>query len=307
MSPIHVGTGGWFGFNLPRYRGLKGYSRFFDFVEVNVTFYKYPDRRLVQTWRKAVPDSFIFAVKGHRDITHRYKLAPKEPVINSLTRNIETCSVLRAEFLVLETPREVRITDEVIENFGNLLSVVGNGVRIVWEPRARPLPRKALRFMEEYDIVHCIDLSREKPSVRADVSYSRLFGKGEYNQYQFTDEELLQIFDKSSKQGSKKTVLSFHGVKMYQDAARTRGYLKTGKFPPATRTVGLESLREVLDEDAQFPSTSSKLIQHQGWKVIDITPSERVHASQVLDLLDGKKVYRSTDEVVSELKFKIAQ
>ena len=51
--------------------------------------------------------------------------------------------------------------------------------------------------MEDFDIIQSIDLSLAKPSLRFDVAYSRLFGKGKHNIYQFSDDELLEIREKS--------------------------------------------------------------------------------------------------------------
>ena len=47
--------------------------------------------------------------------------------------------------------------------------------------------------MQDLNIVHSVDLSKENPSYASDVMYSRLFGKGQKNLYQFTDEELVDI------------------------------------------------------------------------------------------------------------------
>ncbi len=65
---------------------------------------------------------------------------------------------------------------------------------------------------------------------------------------------------------------------MYKDAARLKTYKETGKFPMVTKSTGLHSLEEVLSEDARLPSTKAELIRHQGWKLIDLTKTERVHA-----------------------------
>ena len=42
-------------------------------------------------------------------------------------------------------------------------------------------------------MIECVDLSVKSSSVEFDVVYSRLFGKGKHNIYQFSDDELLTI------------------------------------------------------------------------------------------------------------------
>jgi len=87
---------------------------------------------------------------------------------------------------------------------------------------------------------------------------------------------------------------------MYKDAARLKTYKLSGRFPMATGSTGTGSLREVLGEDAKFPATKQKLIEDQGWKIIDLTPERRVHASELLQAIP-EKIYNSIDEVIQEL------
>jgi hypothetical protein len=154
--------------------------------------------------------------------------------------------------------------------------------------------------MQDLNMIHCVDLSKNEPAYSTDILYTRLFGKGTHNIYQFDDKELKQIHEKTRQGKEKKVVLSFHGLKMYLDAARFKTYNESLKLPPVTKSVGLSSLREVLSEDARFPMTKEQLIKHQGWKVIDLTPSERVHSSEILGQLN-EKTYRSVDEVLATL------
>ncbi|MBV9866276.1 MAG: DUF72 domain-containing protein [Abitibacteriaceae bacterium] len=49
---------------------LASYARHFDTVEIDSTWYSIPARRVVESWRKRVPDGFRFALKVPRTITH---------------------------------------------------------------------------------------------------------------------------------------------------------------------------------------------------------------------------------------------
>jgi uncharacterized protein YecE (DUF72 family) len=53
---------------------LDFYSRHFDTVEVNATFYRLPRREVVANWVKGSPDGFLFSVKMSRYITHIKRL-----------------------------------------------------------------------------------------------------------------------------------------------------------------------------------------------------------------------------------------
>lgn len=87
---IRIGTSGW---NYGHWRGsffpqglkqsewLKFYAGNFDTVEINATFYRLPKPEYVANWAGAVPEGFLFAVKGSRFLTHIKRLGETgEPV-----------------------------------------------------------------------------------------------------------------------------------------------------------------------------------------------------------------------------------
>jgi len=294
-----VGTGGWAYLNVPN--KLRSYSQIFNFTEVNYTFYEYPDARRVETWRRTVPKDFVFSVRCHQDLTHRIGLSPVEEAYRVFNQMVGYCRILDAPFLVLETPSS-RIFDESgIKSAREFFAAADCGeVRLAWEVRS-PVTSKVTGLMQEFNIVHCVDLSREEPSFKSDVVYSRLFGKGKHNIYQFTDEELVEIDERVTKSSPRIAAISYHGVRMNTDAIRFKQYKSTGVFPPVTSFTGTDSARQVMSEDAQFPSSKAELIEDQGWKVIDLAPSKRVHLADLLSKIPDKKYY-DLDEVVSVLE-----
>lgn len=290
---LYIGAGGWAYFQA----GLAAYSKAFDYVEVNSTFYEIPPLPLVRSWRKRVPESFVFSVRCHRDLTHRYLLSPRQESFDILSRSLKVCDILKSEILHIQTPVSFN-PDEKLKDISDLFSSFDFGnVRPVWEVRGR-MSDRTVELMHDHGIVHCTDISREVPAVESDILYTRLFGHGTHNLYQFDDAELLQI-DARIKE-KKKAYITFHGARMYKDAARLKIYKKTGKFPNVTKSTGLSSLQTVLEEDAKFPATKTELIEQQGWKVFDLTGDEHVHASVLLERLpDGR--YAGVEEVVMAL------
>jgi len=284
---------------------LVAYSKAFDFVEVNSTFYEIPSLKLAESWRRLVPPNFEFAVRCNKALTHKYKFQPILEAFEVLKRMTTICSALKTEILHLQTPPTFQATKTNVDLVRNFFSTANmKDIRVALEIRGgkQPFNPYLAKTMQDYNMIHCVDLSKdEKPAYESDILYSRLFGKGPHNIYQPTDEELKKI-DKKASEGDHKTVaMSFHFVRMYKDAARLRIYKQTGKFPMVTKSTGLNSLREVLQEDAKFPTNKAKLIRHQGWKLIDLTEDKRVHASRMLKKLP-EKTYNSTNEVVQTLE-----
>jgi len=299
-----IGAGGWAYFQVLGVHPLVAYSKAFDFVEVNSTFYEIPNLKLVESWRKLVPPNFEFAVRCNRAITHKYKFQPRPEAFEVLEKMIAICRTLKAEILHLQTPtsQPIETKAELMRNFFSSANL--KDIRVALEIRGSKerLNPRLVKTMQEYNMIHCVDLSKgEDPAYKSDILYSRLFGKGPQNIFQPTDEELRIIDRKASKNECKTVAVSFHFVKMYKDAARFKIYKQSGKFPKVTESTGPSSLTEILREDAVFPTGKRELVRHQGWKLIDLTEEERVHASCVLEKLP-EKMYNSIREVVQTLE-----
>jgi len=298
-----IGAGGWSYFKVPGVHPLVAYSKAFNFVEVNSTFYQIPSLKDVEAWRRLVPRDFQFTVRAHRSLTHKLELTREAFEMFETMKRI--CNVLNADILHFLIPpylSQSQTLDGKLRSF--LGSIDLGGLRLALEVRRKPgidLSTELVKTMQDHNIVHCVDLSKgEVPAYESDVLYSRLFGKGYHNDYQPTDEELVQIDKNALSKAFQKIVMSFHFVRMYKDAARLKIYTQTGKFPKVTRSAGLSSLNEVLKEDMSFPISKEELVLSQGWKLFDLTEDKRVHSREYLQKLPDR-TYNSVGDVVDTL------
>jgi uncharacterized protein YecE (DUF72 family) len=301
MSRVYIGAVGWAYFQVPGMDSLTAYAKAFDFVEVNSTFYMNPSIEMVRSWRRRVPEDFMFSVRCHKDLTHRYLLSPCKESYEILARSLRICRVLRAEILHIQTPPSFN-PDETIKDIRDLFSSIDlDSIKLAWEIRGC-LGKVTIALMHDIGIIHCTDISKEMPSTSSDILYTRLFGHGKHNLYQFDDAELLDIDENIRDKNLEKAYLTFHGARMFADASRLKIYKKSGTFPKVTKAIGLASLRSVLEEDAKFPATKGELMEKQGWKVFNLTEQEHVHASVLLGKLPDR-IFGSVEEVVGDLKF----
>ncbi len=95
MSMLYIGAGGWACFVVPEMDSLTAYSKAFDFVEVNSTFYTTPSIETVRSWRRRVPEDFMFSVRCHKDLTHKYLLSPRRESYEILSQSLRICFELR--------------------------------------------------------------------------------------------------------------------------------------------------------------------------------------------------------------------
>ena len=87
---IHVGIGGWtfapwrgtfYPPGLPHAQELAYAATRLTAIEINGTFYRTQSAASFASWARAVPDGFVFALKGPRAATNRTALAESEPSV----------------------------------------------------------------------------------------------------------------------------------------------------------------------------------------------------------------------------------
>ena len=304
-APNHdtlVGTGGWAYFQVSDQDSLRAYSSVFNFVEVNSTYYEYPDLRTVSRWRSRVPKGFEFAVRSHQDLVKTIRTGQELMLTRVLEKMTDICKGLDANILSILLPDKSGLTSKnLTKGLASIASrVTANNMQAAVEIRGR-VEKEVLETMAEKDIVHSVDLSKEEPAYDSRILYSRLFGKGSSNVYQFDDEEIKAIADRARSPKFEKSILAFHGVRMYGDAARLKAFLQTGKFLKVTGQTGLDSLGEVLKEDSRFPASRDDLVGSQGWKLFDLTIDKRMRVANILAKAPDR-TYRSHSELLSTLE-----
>jgi uncharacterized protein YecE (DUF72 family) len=98
VKRVRIGCSGWnyrdwrekfYPKGLPARRWLEHYSRVFDAVEVNNTFYRLPSRSAVEGWVKQSPAGFCFAVKASRYLTHMKRLTDMGQGVERFYERIE--------------------------------------------------------------------------------------------------------------------------------------------------------------------------------------------------------------------------
>jgi uncharacterized protein YecE (DUF72 family) len=130
MPKIHIGCCGW---NYKSWRGrfypeklpvkswFSHYSKFFDTVELNNTFYRLPHSRSVESWEAQAPHKFVFAVKASRYITHMLKL---KNVYEALKKFLDIVATPLQDHLgpiLFQLPPSFHFQRERLESFLNLL------------------------------------------------------------------------------------------------------------------------------------------------------------------------------------------
>jgi uncharacterized protein YecE (DUF72 family) len=98
MKGVRIGCSGWnyadwrgrlYPSGVPERRWLEYYAARFDTVEVNSTFYRLPARDAVAAWVSQTPETFVFAVKASRYLTHVKRLTDLHEGVQRFYERIE--------------------------------------------------------------------------------------------------------------------------------------------------------------------------------------------------------------------------
>ncbi|HSU54071.1 MAG TPA: DUF72 domain-containing protein [Candidatus Dormibacteraeota bacterium] len=125
MKRVYIGTSGWsykswdktfYPPDVPKKRQFEFYATQFCTVEINNTFYRLPNEKMVEGWRDKAPKGFVYAVKGSRFITHMKKLANLD---GALEKFFERMSALkkRTGVILWQLPRMLRKDAARLEEF----------------------------------------------------------------------------------------------------------------------------------------------------------------------------------------------
>jgi uncharacterized protein YecE (DUF72 family) len=97
LNGIWVGCSGWqykhwrgdfYPAVLPVGRWFHRYAEVFNTVEINNSFYRWPDHSTFVKWREQAPPGFIYAVKASRFLTHMKKLKDAEEPVKRTFDNV---------------------------------------------------------------------------------------------------------------------------------------------------------------------------------------------------------------------------
>ncbi|MBE3076513.1 MAG: DUF72 domain-containing protein [Actinobacteria bacterium] len=186
VGRIRVGTSGWsydhwagvfYPDRLPAARRLEFYASRFDTVEIDATFYRLPSEHAVASWRDAVPDGFVFAVKGSRLITHFRRLAD---VDDALATFLGRMSVLgeKLDVVLWQLPPNLPADTVLLARF--LKRLPTGRVRHVVEFRHESwLAEETFTVLREYGAAHVhvsSDAMPESLTPTADFVYARFHG-----------------------------------------------------------------------------------------------------------------------------------
>ncbi|PVM82964.1 DUF72 domain-containing protein [Caulobacter endophyticus] len=157
---------------------LAYYASVFDTTEINGSFYRLPSEKAVNGWADQVPDTFLFAWKVSRYITHNKKLKDCQDSVDLVFGRMAPLGDKRGPALV-QLPPMLRRDDERLKRF---LSWIPRGEKVTVEFRHDSwYDAGVLDILRDHGAAFCISDHHDAPSpweVTADFAYVRGHGPG---------------------------------------------------------------------------------------------------------------------------------
>ncbi len=201
---ILIGTSGWdyddwIGPFYKTERGLfSQYTRVFNTVEINSTFYSLPGKGFIEGLLRSAPRGFVFSLKMYRGITHKKLLNPKLiteeldlffKLINQLGGSGKLGAIL------IQLPPRPK---NDVPWFKDFLEMLPREYRFAVEFRHPSwLNDGTFKLLREHNVAYAIvdePLLPPEAVVTADFTYIRWHGRGErpWYYYHYTEQELKE-------------------------------------------------------------------------------------------------------------------
>ena len=187
MATVLIGTSGfsyqhWRGIfypdGLPQQRWLEFYAGQFPTVELNVTFYRLPSEKAVQSWQRRVPADFIYAAKLSRLITHSHRLHDAEEALALFLARMRLLGEHLGPILI-QLPPNMRADINLLDSF---LLKCDPDLRWAVEFRSADwLHDATYDVLRRHHVALCIhDLLPDHPlEITAPFTYLRFHGAGQ--------------------------------------------------------------------------------------------------------------------------------
>jgi len=129
MVNIHIGCAGWdykdwigpfYPKKLEKFQYLNYYSRFFELVEINSTFYNLPSEETVINWTKQVPKNFRFVVKLWQEITHNIHSSDLDDKVYQFYYRMKPLESKISAFL-FQFPPWLKYSEEILKKLIHLI------------------------------------------------------------------------------------------------------------------------------------------------------------------------------------------
>jgi uncharacterized protein YecE (DUF72 family) len=181
---------------LPSNQWFSYYTQHFNSIELNVTFYRFPQLAFLQNWYDLSPDQFVFSVKVPRQITHYKKFAGTEQLMGDFYSVIRKGLQKKLGSILFQLPHSIAYTPEMLEQ---IIQAVDPSFENIVEFRNSSWWNEDVRSsLSTHKISFCgVNIAKLPSSAMLDIPivYYRFHGVPELYRSAYSQEDLKQVAD----------------------------------------------------------------------------------------------------------------
>lgn len=189
---------------------LEFYCQQFNTVELNVTFYRLPQKKAFQSWHQRTPKDFAFVIKGSRYITHIKRLHACSQPLKLFFQN--AAPLKEKLFCVLwQLPPSLKFDLKRLEKFVAILKKKYSLCKHSFEFRHQSwFNSQTYEVLGDNNMNLCIAHSPNFPVYEVPISnflYFRFHGGQQLYSSNYTDSELKNWAQKAKKSSRGKSII----------------------------------------------------------------------------------------------------
>ncbi len=186
--------------NLSKSRWLEYYSKQFNTVEINNTFYRFPSEKTVKGWYDKTPENFKLTLKANQVITHRRRFKNTQSTINHFYSLVKILDEKLGCILFQIPPQKSKDID-FLKNALNQFDLSKNNIIEFRHPSW--YDGEVYDLLKESGVGFCSVSSADLPDdlvTTSNITYVRFHGIGtEKYRYLYSNKELNQWANKLMK------------------------------------------------------------------------------------------------------------
>jgi len=195
----HLGCSGWsygdwlgkfYSQDCPPEKMLVEYAKYFDSVEINMSFYRLPYEGMVKGWMAKTPEYFIFCPKMSRKITHMKRLESVEEDLSIFIGRLDLLGEKLGPILI-QLPPTMKLDFDKFESF---LAALPSNHKYAIEFRNQSwITSNTKSLMDKYKVATCLVDSPKmiiRDVITADFAYVRWHGRKSWYRYEYSENEI---------------------------------------------------------------------------------------------------------------------
>jgi uncharacterized protein YecE (DUF72 family) len=195
---------------MPQRQWFEYYSNRFHTLELNVTFYRFPQLSFLENWYAKSPDHFLFSVKAPRLITHYKQFKETQELLNDFYITVRKGLREKTGPILFQLPPQYHFTEERLEL---LIRSIDNSFSNIIEFRHATWWQDHVKsVLADNNITFC-GISHPKlpdePVVNTELVYYRFHGIPDIYYSAYPDKELKRVAETIRKNKIAKNIFIY--------------------------------------------------------------------------------------------------